>query len=226
MRERDQLIASVSNEPQSILDEEIPLKKYALLNLSVDNNALIGLDITNPEICQAYIDQFLQKNNAQVAYGGYLEKRNLYQNNNHFSTVSTTPRNIHLGIDFWAAAGTVVTTPLDGKIHSFRNNNTSGNYGPTLILEHKIKDTFLYSLYGHLSLESIERLYIGKLFRRGEPLATLGTSDINVNYAPHLHFQLIWDLQGYQGDYPGVCALEDLDFYRKNCPNPNILLNM
>ncbi len=226
MRERDQLIASISNVPLSILDEEIPIEKYALLNLGVDNSALADIDITNPQICQAYIDQFLEKNKAQVAYGGYLEQRNLYKNNNHFSAVPTTPRNIHLGIDFWATAGTVVTTPLDGKIHSFRNNNTSGNYGPTLILEHKIKDKLLYSLYGHLSLESIEQLYTGKLFRKGEPLARLGTSDINVNYAPHLHFQLIWDLQGYKGDYPGVCALEDLNFYRENCPNPNILLNM
>jgi hypothetical protein len=55
---------------------------------------------------------------------------------------------------------------------------------------------------------------------RGEVFAYLGTAEENVNWPPHLHFQLIYDLQGRSGDYPGVCFREELSFQKKNCPDP------
>jgi hypothetical protein len=42
----------------------------------------------------------------------------------------------------------------------------------------------------------------------------------NGGWPPHLHFQLIRDIQHYHGDYPGVCAKRDVDFYACNCPDP------
>jgi hypothetical protein len=54
----------------------------------------------------------------------------------------------------------------------------------------------------------------------------LGDTSVNGDYPPHLHFQIIKDIQGYQGDYPGVSSKKDLDFYRNNCPNPNTLLKL
>ncbi|WP_339838493.1 hypothetical protein [uncultured Maribacter sp.] len=59
-----------------------------------------------------------------------------------------------------------------------------------------------YTLYGHLSIDSLDGLFINKQFNAGEILGRLGTPNINVNYAPHLHFQIIRDLQGNMGDYP------------------------
>ncbi|MEX0287859.1 MAG: peptidoglycan DD-metalloendopeptidase family protein, partial [Flavobacteriaceae bacterium] len=161
-----------------------------------------------------------------VAFGGYLERRNLYDSYENFEEDGTDPRNIHLGIDFWTRAGTEVRTPLDGKVHSFRNNNTRGDYGPTIILEHHVFNRPFYTLYGHLSLSSLDSLYVGRPFKQGDPLGNLGTPDVNVNYAPHLHFQLIGDLQGNNGDYPGVSNAADLDSYMKNCPDPNLLLKL
>lgn len=207
----------------SILDVSIPIDQYCTLDLSSNNIDLEQLDITNPTICQSYIDSVLQENIAQVAYGGYLEQRNLYSNKSSFSSEEST-RNIHLGIDFWSKAGTKVIVPLKGKVHSFYNNTTIGDYGPTIVLEHKLQSFTFYTLYGHLSLVSLENLSVGKDFNKGDCLGTLGTVDINVNYAPHLHFQIIIDMEGKKGDYPGVCSLDTLDFYSKNCPNPNVLL--
>ena len=93
-----------------------------------------------------------------------------------------------------------------------------------MILRHQINGNSLYTLYGHLSLGSLEGLYMGKVIEKGESFAFLGTPDINVGYAPHLHFQLVLDLDNYQGDYPGVCSEKDLIYFRKNCPDPNLLL--
>ncbi len=209
-----------------VLDPEIPLDRYTPVDLSISNHVLKGVDLGDPDACQEYLDHVLATNNVQVAYGGYLEQRNLYRGNTNFESHAAERRDVHLGIDFWSEAGTKVVAPLHGKVHSFQNNATKGDYGPTIILKHSLRDTAFYTLYGHLSLESLSELYVGKVFEQGETLATLGSAEINVNYAPHLHFQLIVDLQGQQGDYPGVCRPSELHFYQINCPDPNILLKM
>ncbi|UII75221.1 peptidoglycan DD-metalloendopeptidase family protein [Flagellimonas sp. HMM57] len=218
------LLKTQSTGAIQILDSKIPLSAYCKIDLSTTNETLKGIDITSPDLCQQYIDDILGLNNAKVAFGGYLEKRALYAKSERF--LEAGQRNIHLGMDFWCKAGTKVIVPLEGKVHSFKNNDDVGNYGPTILLEHQIEGITFYTLYGHLSLESIHEIEIGAYFDRGEVLGTLGTPDINVNYAPHLHFQVILDLEGYYGDYPGVSSWNNLDFYKKNCPNPNSLLRM
>ena len=83
-----------------------------------------------------------------------------------------------------------------------------------------------YTLYGHLSAESLTNLEIGKVFLKGEKIATLGNYPINGDYAPHLHFQIIKNIEEYKGDYPGVCSATTLDYYLNNCPDPNLLLKL
>jgi len=210
----------------AILDREIPTGKYIPLDLSVLNRDLETLDISNPSVCQGYIDKTLNGNSSLVAYGGYLERRNLYSKSPGFVVKGEEERNIHLGIDLWAKAGTKVIAPLGGVVHSFKNNTVSGDYGPTIILRHELDGIQFYTLYGHLSIESLQGLYKNKEFRAGEVLATLGDTSINVNYAPHLHFQIIKEIGDFKGDYPGVCAQKDLHTYQKNCPDPNLLLKI
>jgi len=212
-----------SDTTLQLLDYRIPKEAYCKIDLSDTNPDLSDKNITLPEVCERYIAAILKKNKGKVAYGGYLERRNLYETD-RFS--KGAKRNIHLGVDFWCAAGTKVMTPLEGTVHSFKNNADKGNYGPTIILEHTDADSTFYTLYGHLSLASLEGLYKGKRFKRGSTLATLGETAINVNYAPHLHFQVIIDLSGYVGDYPGVCNKDDLAYFTKNCPNPKGILSL
>ena len=217
---------SFSQSPIPVLDPAIPMDMYVPLDLSKHNDALTGLDITDPTVCQHYINTVLQSKQGTVAFGGYLEQRNLYSDKDSFSSVNAPKRNIHLGIDFWCAEGTSVHVPIHGTVHSFKNNNRIGDYGPTIILRHALNGTIFYSLYGHLSVDSLNGLFIGKAYDKGELLGRLGSTEVNVNYAPHLHFQLIRNLEGNFGDYPGVCAKERLNFYTKNCPDPNLLLSL
>lgn len=217
------LLKSLSSEFVPII-EGTSLEDYIKIDLSLTNPELQDISISEIDECTAYIKNVLDRNNAAVAYGGYLEKRNLYANNSKFTSADINNRNIHLGVDFWTEAGSGVLAPLNGKIHSFKNNTSYGDYGPTIILEHNSNNVLFYSLYGHLSLESISGLYIGKEYKKGDVIATLGTPDINVGYAPHLHFQLINDIQGSFGDYPGVCSEKDRESYVLNCPDPNHLL--
>ncbi|XLS28133.1 peptidoglycan DD-metalloendopeptidase family protein [Flavobacteriaceae bacterium M23B6Z8] len=208
------------------IDRRIPPLAYTHIDLSVDNKELKEIDLSNPYAMEAYINKFLTVRNARVAYGGYLEKRNLYKSSPIFQQDSKNSRNIHLGVDFWCAAGTKVITPIDGVVHSFKDNSNLGDYGPTIILKHRIDNEVFYTLYGHLSRTSLKGLKRGKVFKSNETLGTLGTPEENVNYAPHLHFQLIKDIQKKEGDYPGVCNHEQQEFYKQNCPDPLQLLKL
>jgi murein DD-endopeptidase MepM/ murein hydrolase activator NlpD len=219
-------LSELQSDGVAILDRDIPLSSYVPLDLSIHNKDIQSLNIGDAAICQTYITDVLKEKKGKVAYGGYLEQRNLYGGHANFNLSETEQRNIHLGMDFWCAASTKVLVPFPGKVHSFKNNATLGDYGPTIILEHQWDHDTFHTLYGHLSLSSLDNLYIGKYYDAGDCLALLGTEDINVGYAPHLHFQIILDIQGNVGDYPGVASKKDLPFYEKNCPNPNLLLNI
>ena len=94
------------------------------------------------------------------------------------------------------------------------------------MLEHELEGYVFYTLYGHLSVKSLEGKQVGQKVEKGDLIATLGKAEVNGDYPPHLHFQIIKDLQGKTGDYPGVCNIQELEFYTSNCPDPKLLLKL
>ena len=222
-----QFLFEISNQSLHVLNPSILKSDFVALDLSKSNKPLQNVDVSSSENLENYINDYIAQSIAKVAYGGYLETRAIYQRSSYFKDSNPeTERNIHLGIDVWIAAETPVYSPLEGVVHSFKNNTNFGDYGPTIILKHKFKGISFYTLYGHLSLASIKNLKTGKTFKQGDQIATLGDASVNGDYPPHLHFQIIKDIQDYVGDYPGVCSKQDLEFYRNNCPDPNLLLKL
>ncbi|WP_291105193.1 MULTISPECIES: peptidoglycan DD-metalloendopeptidase family protein [unclassified Flavobacterium] len=209
-----------------VIDSSIPYSQYIPLDLSIANTELSEMDLGNAKIFEAYVEDHLQKNDAKVAFGGYNEERNLYKRSGLFNVAENEERNIHLGIDFWIKAGTKVLVALDGRVHSFDFNAGLGNYGSTIILEHQLENEIFYTLYGHLSMESIENIEIDSVYKKGQTLATLGDASVNGGYSPHLHFQIIKNMEDNFGDYPGVCSKKTLDYYLDNCPDPHLLLKI
>ena len=59
------------------MDSEIPISNYIPIDLSIFNKELGLLDVSNPDVCQEYIDKVVNYNSEKIAYGGYLERRNL-----------------------------------------------------------------------------------------------------------------------------------------------------
>lgn len=224
MNPLEKLLKSIQNV--NVIDDSIPHDQYIPLDLSVSNTTLAGLAIDNAIDFENFIERTLSDNYSKVAYGGYNEERNLYKRSSVFNDNKTEERNIHIGLDLWIKAGTPVLAALDGTVHSFNYNNNLGDYGPTIILEHQLKNQTFYTLYGHLSLESIAELKIGASFLKGQQLASLGDATVNGDYAPHLHFQIIKNIGDNCGDYPGVCSKSDRDYYLENCPDPNLLLKI
>ncbi len=107
-----------------------------------------------------------------------------------------------------------------------QNNSTAGDYGPTIILEHELGSTRFWTMYGHLSLGSIQNLRVGQKLEADERVAHIGEYPTNGGYPPHVHFQLIADIMDKQGDYPGVAKPSERELWTARCPDPNLILRI
>lgn len=214
----------VNLNPFPLLGEALSPENTLPLDFTEANKALAEVDLGDTAKFNAFVFGQMETANKKYGIGGYLEKRGIYRRSEVFATATSNFRNIHLGVDIWAEAGSSVYAPLAGKIHSFQDNQGFGNYGPTLILAHDLGEKTLYSLYGHLSRASLSQFEVGQEVAAGERICEIGPYPENGDWPPHLHFQLMWDMGTYWGDYPGVAAEQDLDYFRENCPDPNLLL--
>ncbi len=209
----------------SLLPFDLKGKEVMRFDLSQENSQLLyRLDIRNSALMSRLMFRILRRHQAKVGVGGYLEHRMIYARSENFD--AKEPRRLHLGIDLWTAADTPIMAPLAGTVHSFQNNAIFGDYGPTIILEHHLAGQRFYTLYGHLSLDSLEGLYEGKEIQKGEIFARIGNYPINGDWPPHLHFQLIRDMRGKKGDFFGVCAFSEKKYYASLCPDPNLILGI
>lgn len=213
-------------ESAKVILKEMDYSNYVSLDLSDSNDDLKSRNLNTATDYENYISEYLNLHDAKIAFGGYQETRNLYKRSGVFNNQTSDERNIHIGLDLWINASAPIFAALDGEIHSFKNNDALGDYGPTIILKHQIEDLTFHTLYGHLSLESISDKKVGDFVKKGEKIGALGLPPINGDYAPHLHFQIIIDLENNLGDYPGVCSQNKLAFYANNCPDPNLLLKI
>ncbi|WP_194851532.1 peptidoglycan DD-metalloendopeptidase family protein [Nonlabens antarcticus] len=204
---------------KALLNPQYKAADYFSIDLSVSNSFWEENDVSNIPTFEKYLEEKRSKNGKFIAHGGFKEQRALYRRSTRFQDGEV--RDVHMGTDLWAPAGTSIHALMDGKIHSFADNGDAGNYGPTLILEHDFEGKKLYSLYGHLSKCDMQGWEMGVRFRESEKIATLGTPLENGGYSPHLHFQIMTTMQNYQGDFPGVLAENQLNNYSEIILDPN-----
>lgn len=166
---------------------------------------------------------------AKYGIGRYLEPRLVYTTDAYKipGNERLLSRTIHLGIDLFSPANTPIRNPVAGVVHSFRNNSAPRDYGPTVIVEHRVaEDCTFYTLFGHLSAESLEGKYVGCYIDKGEILGWIGAPDVNGGWAPHLHYQIMLDVCDCTGDFVGAAYPHMKDIYSSLCPNPNSLLRI
>ena len=236
--------------PLSVLLQENAAVFSAVVPFSISKDKLLAFDFTaaNTELTETilqdtrlftqWINQKLHEANARYGIGGYAEHRTVYSRSKLFNSSEVSPppgggdlegaepRRLHLGIDIWGKPHTAVMAPYNGIVHSFAYNDAFGDYGATIILTHQLKGATFYTLYGHLSLNSIRNLREGELIKQEEIFAEFGIPSENGQWPPHLHFQIIAALQGWEGDYPGVCKYSEKEKWLSNCPDPDLILQM
>jgi murein DD-endopeptidase MepM/ murein hydrolase activator NlpD len=197
------------------------------LDLSRGNAALAGFDAADTAAFGQHIARAVEQHGVWLAVGGYGEDRTLYAMSRVFGSAGEAePRTLHLGVDLWLPAGMTVHAVLGGTVHSTQDNHAFGDYGPTVILEHEAAGERFHTLYGHLARRTLDHVKPGQRLAAGEHLGWLGEPQENVGWPPHLHFQVIRDLEGRRGDYPGVCRVSEAARWLANCPDPNLLLRI
>ncbi len=175
-----------------------------------------------------HVRRLMEDAGATVGVGRYDEVRACYSSAVFEVAGHDGPesRTVHLGLDLFAAPGTPVLAPLAGVVHSVADNAGAFDYGPTVILEHDASadgGPRFYTLYGHLTRESLAALPAGRHVARGECVARVGEAAENGGWPPHLHFQIVTDLLGRRGDFPGVATPAARDIWLSLSPDPNLV---
>lgn len=219
------------------------------LDFTETNKELTTAVLQDTKLFIEYINHRLKNAEARYGIGGYAEHRTVYSRSNIFGTLKVSPngvpdppiggegkersslegaepRRLHIGTDIWGKPHTAIMAPMNGIVHSFAFNDAFGDYGTTIILTHQLSGISFYTLYGHLNLNSIKNLQEGQFIHKGEIFAEFGIPSENGQWPPHLHFQIIADLQGWEGDYPGVCKFSEKEIWLNNCPDPDLILQM
>jgi 4-aminobutyrate aminotransferase-like enzyme/Ser/Thr protein kinase RdoA (MazF antagonist) len=167
---------------------------------------------------------------ATTGIGKYDEARPIYTSEMFRVEGNEGPefRTVHLGLDLFQNAGAPVFALLDGTVHALRNNAAPLDYGPTIILSHEVDDGRLtfYSLYGHLSADSLDGLRVGMPVEAGTQIAKIGNFPTNGNWPPHLHLQLMTDLLGRDGEFPGVALPSQREIWTSISPDPGVMFGL
>jgi murein DD-endopeptidase MepM/ murein hydrolase activator NlpD len=219
----ENFIKTHPNEIGKVVDFNPKADHLYPFDFTAANTGLSPEDVNNTAKFSAWVNKKLGENKSRYGIGGYMEHRTLYARSELFNT-GDEPRRLHLGVDIWAAAGTPVYAPINGYIHSFRDNDNFGDYGPTIILKHELDGLTLYTLYGHLNRGSLEHLTVGDPITKNQQIAVFGNENENGHWPPHLHFQLMFDIEGCYGDYPGVGKYSEKEKLIRNIPDPNLIL--
>jgi len=214
----------------SILDADVKTAASIVLDLSVGSTFLGARPgvVNNPEVRESF-SAAMKQAGAAFAVGRYDEPRVVYTSALFGASGNPTDerRTVHLGIDLFVEAGTRLRAPLDGVVCVAANNAAPLDYGPLVILEHETSDgEKFFTLYGHLSKETLVGLKAGQRVGRGEVFARVGATEENGGWTPHVHFQIILDLLELGADFPGVAYASQRAVWTSLSPDPNLLLGI
>jgi 4-aminobutyrate aminotransferase-like enzyme/Ser/Thr protein kinase RdoA (MazF antagonist) len=217
-------------EARPVLDTDLRTSPCLVLDLGV-GSLFLGADPKSAETGPLTERIFGEMKRAGVAVGvgRYDEARGIYVSRLFGSGGRATDerRAVHLGIDLFVEPGTTVRAPLGGVVHVLANNAQPQDYGPLVVLRHETGDgTPFYSLYGHLSEDTLPALAIGQRVEPGQAIARVGAPPTNGDWPPHLHFQLILDLLEKDADFPGVALPSQRAIWTSLSPDPNLLLRI
>lgn len=188
---------------------------------------LLGADPRSTETARLSETLFakMREAGAPVGIGRYDEARPLYTAPAFAGGPHPTDehRTIHIGLDLFAEPETPVYAPLAGAIHAFADNAARLDYGPVIVLRHTTSDgTPFYTLYGHLTRDSIDELTLDQPVAAGQQIGSIGAPPGNGDWPPHLHFQIITDLLDLNTDFPGVAYASQRKVWLSLSPDPNL----
>jgi 4-aminobutyrate aminotransferase-like enzyme/Ser/Thr protein kinase RdoA (MazF antagonist) len=222
-------IARHANTFAPVIDPDPRTAATTVLDLSVSTTDLPDADReTGAEASVTSVFRHIAERGARIGIGRYDEARLIYLTAAFHDDRGEHPerRTVHLGVDLFIEAGAPVHAPMDGIVHSVRDNAAPLDYGPTVILRHEPQDgPIFFTLYGHLHPECLD-LEPGHAIAAGYPFARVGCFEDNGRWPPHLHFQIVTDMLDYEGAFPGVALPSERDVWLSFSPDPTTMLGL
>jgi 4-aminobutyrate aminotransferase-like enzyme/Ser/Thr protein kinase RdoA (MazF antagonist) len=214
----------------AVLDVDLRTEPCIVFDLGV-GSPLLGADPRATETAALTDTLFgqMKQSGVSVGVGRYDEARLLYVSPLFGEGGAPTDerRTVHLGVDLFVPPGSRVRAPLEGVVHILANNDAPQDYGPLVVLKHHTDlGAPFFTLYGHLSDDTLEGLEAGQIVAAGQEIARVGAPPSNGDWAPHLHFQVILDLLKLDRDFPGVCRASERGMWTALSPDPNLILGI
>ena len=211
-----------------LLGRDLRTTPVAPLDFSA-GSVLISSDSAEnaPDDLDRRVQRVLAEHGATIGAGGYDEARLIYDWPSE--SRAAEPRTIHIGLDLSLPAGSPLYAPLDGAVHGFENADSYHDYGPMIVLRHSTGGTDpveFFTLYGHLTRDSLDRLAIGKRITKGTEFARVGSAPNNGNWWSHVHVQLITDMLDVPCNVDGAVRASQRAVWHSICPDPNLLLQI
>lgn len=174
--------------------------------------------------CDSFVRELHAKYRVSASLGGYLEDRAyLWQS----TYLGGSDKTLHLGVDINVPSGSVVTTPLAGRVIRVDNDHPERwGWGPRVFLEIESQEAprsvFIFAHLADVSVQVEDNLSIGAR------IGVVGAPPCNGDWFPHLHVQHvrrdvfdtylrtdIWSLDGYG-------ARGAIDQLKRDFPDPII----
>jgi 4-aminobutyrate aminotransferase-like enzyme/Ser/Thr protein kinase RdoA (MazF antagonist) len=223
-------LTAQGKEGTRVLQADLRTTPIHVFDLSV-GSALLGADPASAEVrtLARALFQKMEAAHVSIGVGRYNEARLLYTSALFAgeSSPADDRRTIHLGLDLFVESGTPICAPLEGSVHLLAENQAALDYGPLVVLRHVTPDgEDFFTLYGHLTRETLQTLKPGQRVAKGEVFAHLGPSQENGGWPPHLHFQIILDLLDRGANFPGVARASERAVWTSLSPDPNLLFGV
>ena len=215
-------LSSAENQPVNMfgVDLKASPRRVLPLNNIIENSRF--------EHYQDLLTEGDRANSIAYLIGRYAEDRNVYTADQFTSAVTPEHRTMHLGLDIFLDAGEALYAPLPGRVYALDDNAIPQGFGPTIMLEHDAGETGVkfYTLYGHLSRTAFDLLKEGQQVEAGQLIGHIGEFEVNGNWVPHLHFQIMTDMLGLKAGFNGVGEKSLWPVWSEICPDPNFIFQL
>ncbi len=156
--------------------------RWICLNLNEESKSA-SLDFTDAAAKLAWIESLHHQRGADYSFGGFLEDRS-YLWKNHYQKEQQLF--IHLGIDFAVPVATETALLERSRVeHIMLDQENYGGWGGRVLI--RSLESQQYFIYGHLRHDI--PLNVGETYAAGTILGTVGETQVNGGWAPHLHLQ-------------------------------------
>ena len=210
-----------------VVRPELARPRVTVFDFSDSSPDASHLDTLDGTRFDRFCEDRIAAEGADYGIGTYGEDRIIYKGAAFETTAPHERRTVHIGIDIFAPAGEPVHAPLAGKVAFIHDDAVPCGFGPTVLLQHETDSgDIFWTLYGHLSRATVDRLRIGQPVARGEAFTAFGPRPENGEWPPHLHFQIVTDHLGLEARMHGVGTLSDWQIWQQISPDPSVILGL